>query len=167
MVIVVECWVQLGNSSANMIQNKSSSSINPILIFLNQQSTVRIYRGNQLLSVQNYDIGSHEIDTNSFPSGVYQVKIDIYNGTQKLREEVQTVNKPFNTSSLNPDTHTAFALWGGVAQNVDSSDFGLPYAGASIQSVLSRYLMTNLAAYVVGSLSVYEIDNTDCTALGD
>jgi len=26
--------------------------------------------------------------------------------------------------------------------------------------VISRYLMTNLAAYVVGSLSVYEIDNT-------
>ena len=147
-------------STANMIQNKSSSSINPILIFLNQQSTVRIYRGSQLLSVQNYNIGSHEIDTSSFPSGVYQIKIEIYSGANLIRTEVQTVNKPFNTSNLNPDNNMAFALWGGVAQDVNASDFGLPYIGASIQKVVSRYVMTNLAAYTIGSLSVYEIDNT-------
>ncbi|WP_192484448.1 MULTISPECIES: TcfC E-set like domain-containing protein [Cysteiniphilum] len=145
-------------STTNMIENKGSSSINPLIIFLDQKATVRVYRNSQLLTVQSYGIGSHEIDTSSFPSGVYQVEIKVYQGSDLIRTIIQTVNKPFDMSNLDPKSKTAFALWVGVAQNINSTAFGLPYAGASLKAVVSRYVMTNLAAYAVGALSVYEVD---------
>lgn len=147
-------------STTNMMQNKGSSSINPIMIFLNQQATVRVYRNNQLLTVQNYGIGSHEIDTTSFPSGVYPVRIEIYNGAQLIRTETQMINKPFSSSDLAPDNSWAFATWAGIAQNYNASTFTLPYIGSSIKGILGRYVMGQLASYLVGSLSVYEVDAT-------
>ncbi len=147
-------------SSTNRIQNQGSASINPIIIFLNRQATVRVYRNGQLLTVQNYGIGSHEIDTTGFPTGVYPIRIEIYNGSQLLRTEVKIVNKPFPTAGLGPDNSIAFTTWAGIARNYNATTFTLPYMGASIKGILSRYVMGQLASYFVGALSVYEVDAT-------
>ena len=59
-----------------IISNKSAQAT-PVLLYLTTSSNVSIYKGHQLISVQQLPAGNQYLDTSSFPIGSYQIDIKI------------------------------------------------------------------------------------------
>lgn len=90
-----------GNKSNTTI-NDNKQSITPIVVFLASAGTVQIYRDGRLLSIQNFSMGSHELDTSTFPYGTYNVEVKtIINGQEATK--VSQVNKSVNINFNNSD----------------------------------------------------------------
>lgn len=84
--------VTYGNKSSTVIEDTKQSLV-PILVFLPSAGTVQVYRDGRLLSIQNFSMGSHELDTSTFPHGVYNVEVKtIINGQETSTTSAQ-VNK--------------------------------------------------------------------------
>lgn len=66
--------VTYGNKSRTINHDKIQS-LTPIVVFLPSAGTVQAYRDGKLLSIQNFSMGSHEIDTSNFPYGLYNIEI--------------------------------------------------------------------------------------------
>ncbi|WP_108651089.1 TcfC E-set like domain-containing protein [Dongshaea marina] len=146
-------------SSNSLLLDKSQQSLNPIIIFVPRHTTARIYKDGTLLSVQHFDIGSHQLDTSNFPSGVYPVKIDLLEGGKVTGSRTEIINKPFDLSTLSPNLGIAYSLWGGIASQKDDSEFDMPYFGGSLRRVMSPHLFSSLNLYQIGQVSVVELDN--------
>lgn len=83
-------------NKANSVIEKNSLSLTPVTVFLPAAGEVHIYRDGRLLSVQNFNMGSYEIDTSNFPYGVYDITIDIVVNGKMLTKQLNRVNKIFN-----------------------------------------------------------------------
>ncbi|WP_440994849.1 TcfC E-set like domain-containing protein [Cysteiniphilum litorale] len=133
-------------SSNNLLLNKSQGSLIPIILFIPRQSTVRVYKDNNLLSIQNFELGTHELNTANFPGGVYPVRIEIREGDILVNTLTKIINKPFDLSTLDPDLGFSYSLWGGVASSptynepVTVDSFNHLYFGGNINFVLNRYM---------------------------
>lgn len=86
--------VSYGNKGNTVVEN-TSLSLTPITVFLPAAGEVHIFRDGRLLSVQNFNMGSYEIDTSRFPYGVYDVTIDIVVNGRTINSRVSRVNKIF------------------------------------------------------------------------
>lgn len=92
--------ITFGNKSSSLI-NKSSSSLIPIYIFLPSPGEVRIYRGEKLLNIQNFPMGSFELDTSILPYGIYDVTVETVVDGNVVSTKEQTINKSFGGISAN------------------------------------------------------------------
>ncbi len=101
-----------GNLSNTLVQN-TSLSLTPINVFLPSAGTVQVYREGRLLSIQNFPLGSHEVDTSSLPSGSYSVEVKTFVNGEEINTTVGHINKTSNSGSLNIGK-THWQLFGGM-----------------------------------------------------
>ncbi|MGA3695977.1 CS1-pili formation C-terminal domain-containing protein [Enterobacteriaceae bacterium TYF_5] len=87
--------VTYGNNSSSKVSH-SQLSLTPITVFLPSAGEVRIYREGKLLSIQNFPMGSFEVDTAPLPFGIYQVEVEVVIDGKVHAKQTQTVNKTFN-----------------------------------------------------------------------
>lgn len=146
------------SSSNSLRTNINTPSLSPIQIFLNNEATIRVYRDTQLISVQNFGIGLHELDTTGFPSGVYPIKIETVVNDNIVNTQFETVNKPQSLNRLNSNGY-GFNVFAGIGQQIRHSSFNLPYAGASYQRALTPNWLGGISSYVIDDLVVAELAN--------
>ncbi|CBG89661.1 CS1-pili formation C-terminal domain-containing protein [Citrobacter rodentium] len=86
--------VSYGNKGSTVIE-KNSLTLTPITVFLPATGEVHVLRDGRLLSVQNFNMGSYEIDTSRFPYGVYDVTVNVVINGRTVNSRVSRVNKIF------------------------------------------------------------------------
>lgn len=86
--------VSYGNKGSTVVEN-TALSLTPITVFLPAAGEVHVFRDGRLLSVQNFNMGSYEIDTSRFPYGVYDVTVDIVVNGRTINSRISRVNKIF------------------------------------------------------------------------
>lgn len=87
--------VSYGNKG-NSVNQETSLSLTPITVFLPAAGEVHILRDGRLLSVQNFNMGSYEIDTSRFPYGIYDVTVDIVINGRTINSRISRINKIFS-----------------------------------------------------------------------
>ncbi|WP_192483927.1 MULTISPECIES: TcfC E-set like domain-containing protein [Cysteiniphilum] len=144
------------SSSNNMKKNKNASSQVPILIYAQSNTKVKIYKENNLLSVQSFAAGTHEVDTSSFPYGIYSVRVEIYQGNTLIETRISTVVKPTSAADFG-DRSSHYRLWLGMAKETNYQEqffpdrFNKVYLGGAYAFMPLTNTVTNLSAYVLGS----------------
>ncbi|EMS8793277.1 TcfC E-set like domain-containing protein [Enterobacter ludwigii] len=104
--------VSYGNKGSTVVENTSLSLI-PITIFLPSAGEVHVFRDGRLLSVQNFNMGSYEIDTSRFPYGVYDVTVDVLVNGRTVNTRVSRVNKIFARQQAAGLHEVAWQIFGG------------------------------------------------------
>lgn len=96
---------------ANSTIFDNSQSVTPITAFLPSNGEVYLYREGRLLSIQNFGMGNHEVDTRSLPYGIYDIEVQVVVNDKIVDKRIQRVNKLFtslgNTDAIN------WQVWGG------------------------------------------------------
>ncbi|HIF9332011.1 TPA: CS1-pili formation C-terminal domain-containing protein [Photobacterium damselae] len=110
-----------GNKS-NSIQIDSSKSYNPIFVFLPSQGEVRIYKNSRLISIQNFGMGNHEVDTTSFPSGNYTVTAEVVINGKIESSNKYKVNKASYAKGFSKEP--SWQIWGGFMEPFDHYEDG-------------------------------------------
>ncbi|MCB5309651.1 TcfC E-set like domain-containing protein [Yersinia massiliensis] len=100
-------------SEANSTVFDNSQSLTPIIAFLPSAGEVRLFRDGRLLSVQQFEMGNHELNTASLPYGMYDVEMEIIVNGQVVEKRTQSVNKLF-TPTIGNGGKTLWQLWGGA-----------------------------------------------------
>ena len=68
-----------GNQASSTVFD-NSQSVTPIVAFLPAAGEVHLSRDGRLLSVQNFVMGNHEVDTRGLPYGIYDVDVEVIVG---------------------------------------------------------------------------------------
>ncbi len=90
--------VTYGNKSSTKIHN-NQQSLTPINVFLPSAGEVHIYRQGRLLSIQNFPMGSFEVDTSRLPYGIYDVDVEVVIDGRVNSRMRQTINKAFSDNN--------------------------------------------------------------------
>lgn len=69
-------------------------------------------RDGRLLSVQNFVMGNHEVDTRGLPYGIYDVDVEVIVNGRVVSKRTQRVNKLF-TRGRGAGAPLAWQIWGG------------------------------------------------------
>lgn len=99
-------------NQANSTKFDHNYSITPVIAFLPASGEVHVYRNDKLLSVQNFSMGSHEVDTRELPYGIYDVKVDVVVNGKIVNSSVQHVNK-IVSGKRTADMPLSWQIWGG------------------------------------------------------
>ncbi|MDM5068977.1 CS1-pili formation C-terminal domain-containing protein [Aeromonas salmonicida] len=102
-----------GNQALSRTVNESESTT-PIQVFMPSAGEVRVYRDGKLISLQNFSIGNHRIDTSRFPHGSYSVTVEIHVDGRLTESSNQRVTKLGN--SLGFDQEWGWQSWGGMME---------------------------------------------------
>ena len=86
--------ITYGNKSATKIHN-NQHSLTPITVFLPSAGEVHIFRQGRLLNIQNFPMGSFEVDTSRLPYGIYDVDVEVVIDGKVNSRMRQTINKAF------------------------------------------------------------------------
>ncbi|WP_213194179.1 TcfC E-set like domain-containing protein, partial [Klebsiella aerogenes] len=65
-----------GNQASSTVFDNSQSAT-PVVAFLPAAGEVHLMRDGRLLSVQNFVMGNHEVDTRGLPYGIYDVDVEV------------------------------------------------------------------------------------------
>ncbi|MBL2607554.1 TcfC E-set like domain-containing protein, partial [Klebsiella pneumoniae] len=65
-----------GNQASSTVFDNSQSAT-PVIAFLPAAGEVHLTRDGRLLSVQNFAMGNHEVDTRGLPYGIYDVEVEV------------------------------------------------------------------------------------------
>ena len=84
-----------GNQASSTIFD-SSQSATPVIAFLPAAGEVHLTRDGRLLSVQNFTMGNHEVDTRGLPYGIYDVEVEVIVNGRVISKRTQRVNKLFS-----------------------------------------------------------------------
>ncbi|VEC00583.1 fimbrial outer membrane usher protein TcfC [Cedecea lapagei] len=90
--------VTYGNKTATRTHN-TAQSLTPITVFLPSAGEVHIYRQGRLLNIQNFPMGSFEVDTSPLPYGIYDVDVEVVIDGKVNTKTRQTINKSFSNAS--------------------------------------------------------------------
>ena len=101
-----------GNKGSTVVEN-TSLSLTPITVFLPAAGEVHVFRDGRLLSVQNFNMGSYEIDTSRFPYGVYDVTVDIVVNGRTVNTRMSRVNKIFSRQQAAGLHEISWQVFGG------------------------------------------------------
>lgn len=101
-----------GNKGSTVVEN-TALSLTPITVFLPAAGEVHVFRDGRLLSVQNFSMGSYEIDTSRFPYGVYDVTVDIVVNGRTVNTRVSRVNKIFARQQAAGMDQLSWQVFGG------------------------------------------------------
>ena len=102
--------VSMGNQ-ANSRKRDNTLSLTPVVVYFPTAGEARIRRDGQLIGIQRFDVGNHEIDTSSLPYGIYSVEVEVVSGSRTVSRSMYTVNKPF---SSNVSETLRWQMWGGM-----------------------------------------------------
>ncbi|VTN13240.1 Uncharacterised protein [Raoultella terrigena] len=83
-----------GNQASSTVFDNSQSAT-PIIAFLPSAGEVHLSRDGRLLSVQNFMMGNHEVDTRGLPYGIYDVNVEVVVNGRVVSKRTQRVNKLF------------------------------------------------------------------------
>ena len=73
---------------------------------------VHLTRDGRLLSVQNFTMGNHEVDTRGLPYGIYDVEVEVIVNGRVISKRTQRVNKLFSRGR-GVGAPLAWQVWGG------------------------------------------------------
>ncbi|WP_425294635.1 CS1-pili formation C-terminal domain-containing protein [Kosakonia calanthes] len=122
-----------GNQAQSTIFNNSHSVI-PVVVFLPSAGEIHLSRDGKLLSVQNFGMGSHEVDTTELPYGIYDVNVDVVVNGQTVSKTVQRINKLFAREG-SAGLPLRWQIWGGN-MHIESWDPGYGKIQRSEDSLL-------------------------------
>ncbi|MDA0910190.1 MAG: TcfC E-set like domain-containing protein [Proteobacteria bacterium] len=137
-------------------------SLTPITLYFNQISQIQVYKEGRLIYTQSYPMGMHDIDTTSFPMGIYPVTVKIYHGSQLISAKTYQINKPYSLQNLGDNSYQ-YTLMAGIASNnnFDNTfrlhDFNLPYLGGGYQQFITTITEAQLSGYVIDHLALGNI----------
>ncbi|ENU6148219.1 CS1-pili formation C-terminal domain-containing protein [Escherichia coli O103:H2] len=100
-----------GNQASSTIFD-SSQSATPVIAFLPAAGEVHLTRDGRLLSVQNFTMGNHEVDTRGLPYGIYDVEVEVIVNGRVISKRPQRVNKLFSRGR-GVGAPLAWQVWGG------------------------------------------------------
>ncbi|WP_084089557.1 CS1-pili formation C-terminal domain-containing protein [Erwinia oleae] len=135
--------VSMGNHAASRNRIEGQSLI-PIEVFLPAAGEVHIKRDGKLLSIQNFPMGSFEVDTRALPWGDYAVDVEIIVDGKRVSTTRQQLKKHFLRRGIGTPK-LLWQTWGGLLKREgwqDSSsktDDKTWIAGASASSQLSLW----------------------------
>jgi len=129
----------LGNTG-NTVSNNYSLSLNPITVFMSAPGQVYVYREGRLLSIQNFNMGSFEVDTSKFPYGIYDVDIEIVINGKKTNVLKNRVNKIFAKSRMDNVGDYSWQLYGGALNYQESK-----YTRRDVESKKKDTYLTGMA----------------------
>ena len=119
-----------------------------------------MYKNGDLVSVQRFNAGANQLDTTPFASGVYPVKVEVWQNGQLVSNKEYTINKPFDMSGLSLSRKDAFSVRGGLVRQHENQHFTMPYAGFDYKRILNAHIMANMGGYFVKDMAVSEFDAT-------
>lgn len=100
-----------GNQASSTVFD-NSQSITPVIAFLSAAGEVHLSREGRLLSVQNFTMGNHEVDTRGLPYGIYDVDVEVVVNGRVVSKRTERVNKLFR-SGRGAGAPLAWQFWGG------------------------------------------------------
>ncbi|QHJ49962.1 fimbrial biogenesis outer membrane usher protein [Klebsiella aerogenes] len=100
-----------GNQASSTVFDNSQSAT-PVVAFLPAAGEVHLMRDGRLLSVQNFVMGNHEVDTRGLPYGIYDVDVEVIVNGRVVSKRTQRVNKLF-TRGRGAGAPLAWQIWGG------------------------------------------------------
>ncbi|HDU3703488.1 TPA: TcfC E-set like domain-containing protein, partial [Klebsiella aerogenes] len=100
-----------GNQASSTVFDNSQSAT-PVVAFLPAAGEVHLMRDGRLLSVQNFVMGNHEVDTRGLPYGIYDVDVEVIVNGRVVSKRTQRVNKLFSRGR-GAGAPLAWQVWGG------------------------------------------------------
>lgn len=100
-----------GNQASSTVFDNSQSAT-PVIAFLPAAGEVHLTRDGRLLSVQNFAMGNHEVDTRGLPYGIYDVEVEVIVNGREVSKRTQRVNKLFSRGR-GAGAPLAWQVWGG------------------------------------------------------
>jgi hypothetical protein len=100
-----------GNQASSTVFDNSQSAT-PVVAFLPAAGEVHLTRDGRLLSVQNFAMGNHEVDTRGLPYGIYDVDVEVIVNGRVVSKRTQRVNKLFSRGR-GAGAPLAWQVWGG------------------------------------------------------
>ncbi|MBB1200599.1 fimbrial biogenesis outer membrane usher protein [Enterobacteriaceae bacterium 89] len=87
-----------GNKSSSQTEDNTLSLL-PVTVFLPAAGEVHVYRDGKLLSIQNFSMGSYELDTSRLPFGIYNVDVQVVVNGRVVSSRTANINKTFARKS--------------------------------------------------------------------
>lgn len=103
-----------GNKSSTQIEDNTLTLV-PVTVFLPAAGEVHVYRDGKLLSIQNFSMGSYEIDTSRLPFGIYNVEVQVVVNGHVVSTRTANINKTFARSS-SVTGEVSWQLFGGTLE---------------------------------------------------
>ena len=100
-----------GNESSSTVFD-NTQSITPIVAFLPAAGEVHVLRDGRLMSVQNFNMGNHEVDTRRLPFGIYDVEVEVIVNGSVVSKRIQRVNKIYD-GPRGSSAPLRWQVWGG------------------------------------------------------
>ncbi len=158
-------WGMSYGNKSNSTHIDESKSYTPIFVFLPSQGEVRVYKENKLISIQNFGLGNHEVDTTSFPSGSYNVRVDVIVNGKTVSSNIQKVSKLSYSNGFSKEA--SWQIWGGFMEPYgyyydDKQVVDDPTYLIGISNSLSfenNYITSSLYSFDSNFLSEVQIDS--------
>ncbi|MGP3590107.1 CS1-pili formation C-terminal domain-containing protein [Vagococcus sp. WN89Y] len=99
-------------NQANSTAFDNTNSVTPVIVFLPAAGEVQLRRDGKLLSVQNFAMGNHEVDTRSLPYGIYDVSVETIVNGRVVSNNIQRINKLFSRER-GAGIPLIWQIWGG------------------------------------------------------
>ncbi|HBX8248768.1 TPA: hypothetical protein MIH49_25120 [Klebsiella pneumoniae] len=143
-----------GNQASSTVFDNSQSAT-PVIAFLPAAGEVHLTRDGRLLSVQNFAMGNHEVDTRGLPYGIYDVEVEVIVNGRVVSKRTQRVNKLF---SRGRGAFGSLGLRAGIQRynNGDSSANTGKYIALDLSLPLGNWFsagMTHQNGYTMANLS--------------
>ncbi|CAM3276120.1 putative outer membrane usher protein EcpC [Klebsiella spallanzanii] len=100
-----------GNQASSTVFDNTQSAT-PVVAFLSAAGEVHLSRDGRLLSVQNFAMGNHEVDTRGLPYGIYDIEVEVIVNGRSVSKRTQRVNKLFSRGR-GAGAPLAWQFWGG------------------------------------------------------
>ncbi|MCL1029846.1 fimbrial biogenesis outer membrane usher protein [Serratia silvae] len=106
--------ISYGNRASSTRFDRSQSLI-PIVAFFPSAGEVHLSRDGRLLSVQNFAMGNHEVDSGNLPFGIYDVQVEVVVNGQAISRRTQRVNKLYSPGNT-VGAPLSWQYWGGLVR---------------------------------------------------
>ncbi|WP_443006068.1 MULTISPECIES: CS1-pili formation C-terminal domain-containing protein [unclassified Serratia (in: enterobacteria)] len=103
-----------GNRASSTVMD-NTQSLTPIVAFFPAAGEVHLSRDGRLLSVQNFAMGNHEVDTGTLPYGIYDVQVEVVVNGQVINRRNQRVNKLYSPLHA-AGAPVSWQYWGGLVR---------------------------------------------------
>ncbi|QGZ71100.1 TcfC E-set like domain-containing protein [Aeromonas hydrophila] len=121
-----------GASYGNQAQSRkrtADQSTTPVQVFMPANGEVRVYRDGRLIALQNLNIGNQNIDSTSFPGGVYSVTVEVYVNGRLTDTSTQRVTKLGSGNQF--VGYWGWQWWGGWMESTSEEQINSPLLGTS------------------------------------
>ncbi|MEN3802977.1 CS1-pili formation C-terminal domain-containing protein [Aeromonas veronii] len=111
-------------------QTDAGASTTPVQVFMPADGEVRVYRDGRMLAVANLPIGNQALDTSSYPSGVYDVRVETYVDGRLVNSSNQRVTKLGGNNQF--ANGWGWQTWGGWMETSVETQSDSPVIGLSL-----------------------------------